>query len=119
MALPSALSTLQDRLRPFLPGTDVGLALGMIALLAVLVVPLPSVLLDMGLAVSLTASVLVLMVAMFLQRPAGLHQLPDAAAADDAAAPVPERRHHAADPVARQRGAGGGGARGAGVRRGS
>ena len=67
---------LQTRLRAFTPGTDVGLALGMIALLAVLVVPLPAVLLDMGLAVSLTASVLVLMVAMFLQRPLDFTSFP-------------------------------------------
>ena len=58
-----------QRAKPFVPGTDVGLALGIIALLAVLVVPLPSALLDMGLALSITASVLVLMVAVFLARP--------------------------------------------------
>ena len=51
---------LTTRAKPFLPGTDVGLALGIIALLAVLVVPLPSALLDVGLALSVTASVLVL-----------------------------------------------------------
>ncbi len=76
MALSPALTALQGRLRGFLPGTDVALALGMIALLAVLVVPLPAVLLDMGLAVSLTASVLVLMVAMFLQRPLDFTSFP-------------------------------------------
>jgi flagellar biosynthesis protein FlhA len=76
VALSPALTALQGRLRGFLPGTDVALALGMIALLAVLVVPLPSVLLDMGLAVSLTASVLVLMVAMFLQRPLDFTSFP-------------------------------------------
>jgi len=76
VALSPALTALQGRLRGFLPGTDVALALGMIALLAVLVVPLPAVLLDMGLAVSLTASVLVLMVAMFLQRPLDFTSFP-------------------------------------------
>jgi len=76
VALSPALTALQGRLRGFLPGTDVALALGMIALLAVLVVPLPSVLLDMGLAISLTASVLVLMVAMFLQRPLDFTSFP-------------------------------------------
>ncbi len=76
MPLPPALAAWHDRLRPYLPGTDVGLALGMIALLAVLVVPLPSVLLDMGLALSVTASVLVLMVAMFLQRPLDFTSFP-------------------------------------------
>ena len=67
---------LRGQVRGYMPGTDVGLALGMIALLAVLVVPLPAVLLDMGLAISLTAAVLVLMVAMFLQRPLDFTSFP-------------------------------------------
>src|SRR3954449_7559342 len=50
-------------------GGDVALALGVTLLLAVLVVPLPTLLLDAALAVSITLSVLVLMVALFLQRP--------------------------------------------------
>src|SRR3954454_12510027 len=64
------------RAKPYLPGTDVGLALGIIALLAVLVIPLPSALLDVGLALSITASVLVLMVAMFLGRPLDFTSFP-------------------------------------------
>ena len=63
-------------LRAYAPGSDVGLALGMLALLAVLVVPLPTVLLDVGLALSITASVLVLMVAMFLARPLDFTSFP-------------------------------------------
>jgi flagellar biosynthesis protein FlhA len=62
--------------RKYSPGTDVGLALGMVMLLAVLVIPLPTVLLDMGLALSITASVLVLMVAMFLKRPLDFTSFP-------------------------------------------
>ena len=65
-----------DRIRPYLPGSDIGLALGIIALLAVLVVPLPTVLLDFGLAISITASVLVLMVAILLQRPLDFTSFP-------------------------------------------
>ena len=62
--------------RRWVPGSDIGLALGVIALLAVLVVPLPSVLLDMGLAITITASVLVLMVAILLQRPLDFTSFP-------------------------------------------
>jgi flagellar biosynthesis protein FlhA len=51
------------------PSGDVALGLGVVMLVAVLVVPLPPVLLDAGLALSITASVLVLMVALFMQRP--------------------------------------------------
>ncbi|GAC1342811.1 MAG: flagellar biosynthesis protein FlhA [Acetobacteraceae bacterium] len=64
------------RAKPYIPGTDIGLALGIIALLAVLVIPLPSTLLDFGLALSVTASVLVLMVAMFLGRPLDFTSFP-------------------------------------------
>ena len=70
------LTTLLGRARPMLPGTDIGLALGVIALLAVLVVPLPTALLDLGLALSVTSSVLVLMVAMFLVRPLDFTSFP-------------------------------------------
>jgi flagellar biosynthesis protein FlhA len=51
------------------PSGDVALGLGVVLLVAVLVVPLPPWLLDVGLALSFTSSVLVLMVALFMQRP--------------------------------------------------
>jgi len=66
----------QQRLRDAVPGTDIGLALGVIALLSVLILPLPPVILDMGLALSVTAAVLVLMVAMFLRRPLDFTSFP-------------------------------------------
>ena len=56
-------------LRELRLGGDVALALGVAVLLAVLVVPLPTLLLDAALAISITLSILVLMVALFLQRP--------------------------------------------------
>ncbi len=65
-----------NRLRVYLPGTDIGLALGVVALLSVLIVPLPPALLDVGLALSITASVLVLMVALFLVRPLDFTSFP-------------------------------------------
>ncbi len=76
MAVPLTLGGVGERLRGFVPGSDVGLALGMLALLAVLVVPLPTMLLDVGLALSVTGSVLVLMVAMFLARPLDFTSFP-------------------------------------------
>src|SRR4051812_8306529 len=60
---------LPDWLRRAQPGGDVVLALGVALLLAVLVVPLPTLLLDGALAISITISVLILMVSLFLQRP--------------------------------------------------
>jgi len=46
MAIALTLGGVGQRLRGYAPGSDVGLALGMLALLAVLVVPLPTMLLD-------------------------------------------------------------------------
>ncbi len=63
-------------LRRYAPGSDVGLAFGVVLLLAVLVLPLPTLLLDLGLATSLTAAVLVLMVALFLNKPLDFTSFP-------------------------------------------
>src|ERR1700683_1261497 len=64
------------RVRQYAPGSDVGLALGVGALLSVMVLPLPPFLLDVGLAISITASVLVLMVSLFLKRPLDFSSFP-------------------------------------------
>ena len=48
----------------------------MILLLSVLILPLPTLLLDLGLALSITSAVLVLMVALFLNRPLDFSSFP-------------------------------------------
>src|SRR4051812_7751088 len=70
------LPVLTRRLRQFTPGSDIGLAFGVVVLLSVLILPLPTFLLDLGLALSITASVLVLMVALFLNRPLDFTSFP-------------------------------------------
>jgi flagellar biosynthesis protein FlhA len=72
----ASLGLLSARLRRYAPGSDVGLAFGVICLLSVLVLPLPTLVLDLGLAASITMAVLVLMVAMFLQRPLDFTSFP-------------------------------------------
>jgi len=62
--------------RDIAPGSDVGLAMGVVALLSVLILPLPTFLLDIGLALSVTSSVLVLMVALFLKSPRDFTSFP-------------------------------------------
>jgi len=74
--LDKLLGQAKALLRRYAPGTDVGLALGVVLLLAVLIIPLPTVLLDLGLALSITASVLVLMVSLFLRRPLDFTSFP-------------------------------------------
>jgi flagellar biosynthesis protein FlhA len=49
--------------------SDIGLAVGVMAILVVLILPLPSLLLDFALAISITFSVLILMTALFIQAP--------------------------------------------------
>ena len=71
-----SLNGVLGRFRQYAPGSDVGLALGVVALLSVLIIPLPTVLLDAGLALSIVASVLVLMVALFLHRPLDFTSFP-------------------------------------------
>jgi flagellar biosynthesis protein FlhA len=62
--------------RAAVPGTDIGLAVGVVLLLSILILPLPTFILDMGLSISITSSVLVLMVALFLERPLDFTSFP-------------------------------------------
>lgn len=60
---------LLDRAKSTLKRGEIALALGVIAILVVLILPMPTWLLDFSLATSMTLSVLILMVALFIQRP--------------------------------------------------
>ncbi len=64
----STLSRLAD-FGTMLRRSDIALALGMMAILVVLILPLPPLLLDFALAVSITFSVLILMTSLFIQAP--------------------------------------------------
>ncbi len=70
------LAGLQQRFGVSAPGTDIALAVGIVGILSVLVVPLPPLLLDLALSVSITVSVLTLMVAIFLGRPLDFTSFP-------------------------------------------
>ncbi|WP_019402913.1 flagellar biosynthesis protein FlhA [Chelatococcus sp. GW1] len=50
-------------------GLDVGFAIGIIAILTILFLPVPTFLIDMGLALSIAFSVLILMVALWIHKP--------------------------------------------------
>jgi flagellar biosynthesis protein FlhA len=63
-----ALSRLGD-LGNLLRRGDIGLAIGVMAILVVLILPLPPTLLDMALAISIILSVLILMTSLFIQAP--------------------------------------------------
>ncbi|MEO6012581.1 MAG: flagellar biosynthesis protein FlhA [Devosia sp.] len=59
-----------------LRSTDVGLAAGIMGIIVVLILPLPAVLLDVLLAVSIVFSVLILMTALFIQTPLEFSSFP-------------------------------------------
>ncbi|MBS1086561.1 flagellar biosynthesis protein FlhA [Gluconobacter sphaericus] len=63
-------------LKKWVPGSDIGLALSVSALLSILVLPLPTFVLDVGLSLSVTLSILVLMVALFLNKPLDFTSFP-------------------------------------------
>ncbi len=55
---------------------DVAFALGIVAILAVLFLPIPTFLIDIGLALSVAISVLILMVALWIQKPLEFSSFP-------------------------------------------
>ena len=65
-----------SRLRELLKRGDLALALGVTTILVVLILPLPSWLLDLALAVSITFSVVILMTVLFMQKPLDFSSFP-------------------------------------------
>ncbi|HVY50365.1 MAG TPA: flagellar biosynthesis protein FlhA [Devosia sp.] len=59
-----------------LRSTDIGLALGVMAIIVVLILPLPPFLLDVLLAISIVFSVLILMTGLFIQTPLEFSSFP-------------------------------------------
>jgi flagellar biosynthesis protein FlhA len=55
---------------------DVALAVGIIGIILMLILPLPMWLLDIGLAISITLSVLILLTALFIEKPLQLSSFP-------------------------------------------
>jgi flagellar biosynthesis protein FlhA len=64
----SAFTRLAD-IGTMLRRSDIGLAVGMMTILVILILPLPPLLLDFSLAVSITFSILILMTSLFIQTP--------------------------------------------------
>ena len=63
-------------LRRMIPGGDVGLALCVLFQLSILILPIPTFLLDMALALSFIASILILLISISLERPLDFSSLP-------------------------------------------
>ncbi len=67
---------LRDRLASISKRGDIAMALGVVAILVVLILPLPKWLMDVSLALSITFSVLILMTALFIHRPLQFNSFP-------------------------------------------
>lgn len=66
----------QTQLTSLLSHGDIALALGVVAILVVLILPMPPALLDFALAISMTLSVLILMVVLLVERPLAFSSFP-------------------------------------------
>ncbi len=75
-ALPAANGDIRRFIANVLKRGDIGLALAVVATLVVLILPMPSWLLDVCLAFSVTFSVLILMTALFVDRPLDFNAFP-------------------------------------------
>ncbi len=78
-AATNAVGTAKEvwgRLSAALRRGDVIMAVGVLVILTALIIPLPTWALDMGLAISITFSVLVLMVAIFIEKPLQFSSFP-------------------------------------------
>ncbi len=69
MGALAALQGALPQLRLVLRQGDVLLATGVLAILVVLILPLPAILLDLCLAISITLAVLILLTSLFIERP--------------------------------------------------
>ena len=65
-----------DQLKGVLANRDIVFAVGVILILGMLFVPLPPAMLDFGLAASLSLSVLILMVALWIPTPLDFNSFP-------------------------------------------
>ncbi len=75
-ATAERMDWVRDRLVGASKRGDIMLALGVVAILVVLILPLPKWLLDVALAFSITFSVLILMTALFAERPLDFNAFP-------------------------------------------
>ncbi|MGV3550706.1 flagellar biosynthesis protein FlhA [Rhizobium sp.] len=57
-------------------GRDIGFAVGILVILSILFLPIPAFMIDLGLAISIAFSVLILMVSLWIQRPLDFSSFP-------------------------------------------
>ncbi|GAA0575351.1 flagellar biosynthesis protein FlhA [Rhizomicrobium electricum] len=75
-SLTSAINLTPAGILDFIKRSDLMLAIGIMAILVTLILPLPTVLLDFALALSLSFAILILMTAVFIRRPLEFSSFP-------------------------------------------
>jgi flagellar biosynthesis protein FlhA len=75
-ASPSTGFPSLSEIRSILKRGDLALAFGILTILVVLILPLPSIVLDLFLAISITLSILILMTSLFIQAPLEFSSFP-------------------------------------------
>ena len=75
-AAPQGGNELLQRIVQMVGRSDIGLALGVVCILVVLILPMPSWLLDFSLAISITFSVVILMTCLFISKPLDFSSFP-------------------------------------------
>ncbi len=75
-AQPEGGADFLQRMVSIVGRSDIGLALGVVCILIVLILPLPSWLLDFSLAISITFSVVILMTCLFISKPLDFSSFP-------------------------------------------
>src|SRR5215470_9332890 len=74
--LPGGPQGALDAIRDYLKNGEVALAIGIMAILVVLLLPLPSWLLDIALSFSITLAILILMTSVFIRKPLEFSSFP-------------------------------------------
>ena len=75
-ALPANPQTALAAFRDYLRNGEIALAIGILAILVVLLIPLPAWLLDLALSFSITLAILILMTAVFIRKPLEFSSFP-------------------------------------------
>ncbi|MZR30195.1 flagellar biosynthesis protein FlhA [Sneathiella litorea] len=75
-AAPQGSGEILQRIRQVVGRSDIGLALGVVCILIILILPMPSWLLDFSLAISITFSVVILMTCLFISKPLDFSSFP-------------------------------------------
>ena len=75
-AVPGGFTFSPKGVADFIRKSDLGLAIGIMAILVVLILPLPTWMLDIALAFSLSFSILILMTAVFIRKPLEFSSFP-------------------------------------------